>query len=316
VLAGTLWTPIGHGPGPFATVLVLHGSGPAQRDGVSPFTERLLDDGIAVLEYDKRGVGQSTGKYVDTLQNMESDAAAAVRFLRSRAEVDPRRIALVGHSQGGAVAPAVAAKDAGIAAVVMFAGPVAPPFSPGPGHEINFIVLKNVLSKAGADPAAIQQLSEAAERLFEAETHNSPPSQIAQLREAVIQGYIACRFSRPQAEGALATLSSIVLEAFEAHFAETLAKVHAPVLALYGSEDENVPTSQHMPAAKAALSTNRDAKIVEIADVDHRFRHVKNVSALEKSYLGPFAAPELIKLTGDWLDARLHPTTAVTPVVN
>jgi pimeloyl-ACP methyl ester carboxylesterase len=307
ILAGTLWTPIGHGPGPFPTVVLLHGSGPAQRDGVGPFTERLLGDGIAVLEYDKRGVGQSTGKYVDTLQNMESDAAAAVRFLRARPEVDAKRIALVGHSQGGAVAPAVAAQDPTIAAVVMFAGPVAPPVPPGPGHEINFIILKNILSKAGADPAAIQQLSEAAERLFEAETHNSPPSQIAELREAVIRGYIACRFNRPQAEGALATLSSIVLEAFNAHFAETLQRVGAPVLALYASKDANVLTPSHMPDAKAALANNRDATVVEIADVDHFFRHVERVSALEKAYPGSIGAPEVIKLVGDWLDARLHP---------
>jgi pimeloyl-ACP methyl ester carboxylesterase len=278
--------------------------------------ERLLGDGIAVLEYDKRGVGQSTGQFVDTLNNMETDAAAAVRYLRTRPEVDPRRIALVGHSQGGAVAPAVAAKDPAIAAVIMFAGPAAPPFPPGPGHEINLVIMKDMLAKAGADPAAIKQVSDAAERLFEAEARNSPQSDIAPLREAVIAGFIACRFNRPQAEGALATLNSIFLEAWNVRFAETLAEVRAPVLALYGSKDQNVLTPRDMPAAKAALAANRDATVVEIAGVDHWFRHVTNVSDLEKRYLGSIAAPEAIKLAGDWLDAHLRPAKMVSASTN
>lgn len=312
VLAGTLRTPVGHGPGPFPTVLLLGGSGPGQRGDISPFVERLLGDGIAVLEYDKRGVGQSTGQFVDTLKNMETDAAAAVRHLRTRPDVDAKRIALVGHSQGGAVAPAVAAEDPRIASVVMFAGPVAPAVRPGPGHEINLVILKDMLGKAGADPAAIKQVSEAAERLFEAEARKAPQREMARLREAVIQGFIACKFSRSGAEGALATLNSIFLEAWNSHFEHTLTKVRAPVLALYGSKDENVLTPRNMPAARAALASNRDATVVEIADVDHWFRHVKNVSALEKSYRGSIAAPEVIKLAGDWLDAHLRPAKGVT----
>ena len=315
-LAGTLYVPLGHGRGPFPIVLLLHGSGPAQREAISPFTQRLLGDGIAVLEYDKRGVGQSTGQFVDTLKNMETDAAAAVRFLTTRPEVDPKRIALVGHSQGGAVAPAVAAQDPEVAAVVMFAGPVAPPVPPSPGHEINLVILKDMLARGGAEPAAISQVSDAAERLFEAEVRKGPESEIAPLRQAVIEGFIACKFSRAQAEGALATLNSIVLEAFNSQFEETLARVRAPVLALFASDDVDVVTSRNMPAAKAALSGNRDATVVEIADVDHWFRHVKNVAALEKSYAGSIAAPEVIKLVGDWLDQHLHPTTAVTAVGN
>jgi pimeloyl-ACP methyl ester carboxylesterase len=278
--------------------------------------ERLLGDGIAVLEYDKRGNGQSTGQFVDTLENMETDAAAAVRFLRTQPEVDAKRIALVGHSQGGAVAPAVAAKDPGIAAVVMFAGPVAPPVPPGPGHEINLVILKDMLAKGGADSAGVNQVSEAAERLFEAEAREAPPSETASLREAVIQGFVACKFNRSQAQGALETLNSIVLEALNAHFAQTLSKVRAPVLALFASDDVHVVTARNMPAAKAALAANRDASVVEIADVDHWFRHVKNVSAVERSYRGSIAAPEAIKVAGEWLDAHLHPAKRVTADAN
>jgi pimeloyl-ACP methyl ester carboxylesterase len=316
VLAGTLRTPVGHGVGPFPTALLLGGSGPGQRGGLTPFTERLLGDGIAVLEYDKRGNGQSTGQFVDTLKNMQTDAAAAVRFLRARPEVDPKRIAVIGHSQGGAVAPAVAAQDRAIAAVVMFAGPVAAPIPPSPGHEINLVILKDLLAKRGANSAAITQVSEAAERLFEAEARNAPEAEIAPLRETAIQGFMACKFDRLQAEGALATLNSIVLEALDSHFEQTLADVRTPVLALFAADDVHVVTPRNMRAAKAALRGNLDATVIEIADVDHWFRHVKNVTALEKRYPGSIAAPEVIKLAGDWLDAHLHPTKAAAAIRN
>ena len=309
VLAGTLRRP--KGTGPFPAVLLIGGSGPGARGGLSPLMERLLGDGFAVLEYDKRGVGQSTGDFVDSLRNMETDAAAAVGYLRSRADVDRGRIALIGHSQGGAVAPAVAAKDPAIAAVVMLAGPVAA-VKPG---KVNLIIMKDMLARAGADPAAIKQVAEASDRLFEAEARNAPRSEIAPLQEAVIQGFIACKFTRAQAQGMLATLTSIVLEAWKARFDRTLASLSVPVLALYASEDEHV-SPDNLPAAKAALARNPDAKVVEIADVNHGFRHVKNVSALENDHVGSFSAPEMIEVVGDWLNAHLHPAKAVTPGLN
>jgi pimeloyl-ACP methyl ester carboxylesterase len=316
VLAGTLRTPNGHGSGPFPAVLLLGGSGPGWRGGPTPLMRRLLGDGIAVLEYDKRGNGQSSGEFVDSLENMETDAASAVKYLRTRADIDGNRIALVGHSQGGAVAPAVAARDAAIAGVVMLAGPVVPATAPAPGHEINLVIMKDMLAKAGATPAAVAQVSQASERLFEAEVRNATPNEIAPLREAAIRGFIACDFQRAQAEGALATVNAIVLEAMNTHFDQTLASLRAPVLALYASEDEHASTPSNLPAAKAALAGNPDAKVIEVADLNHGFRHVKNVSALEKGYPGPIGAPEAIRLVGDWLDAHLHPANPTTTSLN
>jgi len=306
VLAGTLRTPAG--PGPFPTVLLLGGSGPGVRGGTSPLMERLLADGMAVLEYDKRGVGRSTGEFVDSLRNMETDAAAAVRYLRNRSDMDASRIALIGHSQGGAVAPALAARDPAIAAVVMLAGPVRP-VKPG---KVNLIIMKDMLAKAGAAPAAIQQVAEASDRLFEAEARKAPPSEIAPLQEAVIQGFIACKFTRPQAEGALATLNSIVVEAWNTNFDQTLARLRAPVLALYASEDEHVSTPDNLPAAKTALAANPDAKVVEIADVNHGFHRVKNL----RDHQSGTMVPEVIDMVADWLITRLQSTKAVTAGLN
>jgi pimeloyl-ACP methyl ester carboxylesterase len=305
-LAGRLRVPATRGRGPFPAVLLLSGSGPSLRGGFKLLEKRLLSDGIAVLTYDKRGNGQSTGQFVDTLANMETDAAAAVRFLRSRPDIDGARIAIAGHSQGGAVGPAIAARDPTIAAVVMFAGPVVPSEPPGPGHEINWVILREMLIKSGADPAAVTQVTATVEQLFEAEIREVSPKEIEPLREKVIQAFMGCNFNREQADVALTTLRSTVLEAFNTHFDRTLATLRMPVLALYGSRDEIVQSAVHMPAAKKALAANPEAQVIEIADMNHGFHHVQNVSAQEQAYPGPVAAPEVITLAGDWLDVQLH----------
>jgi pimeloyl-ACP methyl ester carboxylesterase len=306
-LAGRLRVPTTRGRGPVPAVLLLSGSGPGLRGGFHLLEERLLNSGIAVLTYDKRGNGQSTGQFVDTLANMTTDARAAVRFLRSRTDIDGARIALAGHSQGGAVGPAVAAQDPSIAAVVMFAGPVAGSPPPEPGHEINLVILKEMLLKTGADPAAVARVAAAVEQLSEVEIRGGSPKEVEPLREKAIQAFMRCNFNRQLAEGALAKTMSIILEAFSTHFDRTLASLRMPVLALYGSRDVIVPSADNMPAAKKALAANPDAQVIEIADMDHGFHHGQNASAQEQAYPGPIAAPEVITLAGDWLDAHLHP---------
>lgn len=181
--------------------------------------------------------------------------------------------------------------------------------------KVDLIIMKDMLAKAGADPNAIQQVAEASDRLFEAEARNAPRSEIASLQEAVIEGFIACNFTRPQAEGALATLNAIVVEAWNTQFDQTLASLRTPVLALYASEDEYMSTRDELPAAKAALAANPDAKVVEIANVNHGFHRVKNVSELERNHTGSMV-PEVVEIVGDWLSARLHRTKAKTASLN
>jgi len=132
VLAGTLTLP--EGTGPFPAVVTLTGSGAHYRDGnrtpehpYRPFrqiAEKLAACGIATLRLDDRGVGGSAGNAAAaTAEDTAADTAAALRFLRARSDIDPRRVGLVGHSYGGEIAPMVAADDPLVAAVVLLAGP-------------------------------------------------------------------------------------------------------------------------------------------------------------------------------------------------
>ena len=132
-LAGTFTTP-STGRRPFPVVVTLTGSGAHHRDGnrtpdhpYRPFrqiADRLAACGIATLRLDDRGVGGSQGDAdAATAEDTVADARAALSFLRARSDVDGRRLALLGHSYGGEIAPMVAAEDPGLAAVVLLGGP-------------------------------------------------------------------------------------------------------------------------------------------------------------------------------------------------
>jgi dipeptidyl aminopeptidase/acylaminoacyl peptidase len=132
-LAGTLTLPA-RGPAPFPAVVTLTGSGAHYRDGnrtpehpYRPFrqiAQALAGCGIATLRLDDRGVGGSAGDAnAASAEDTAADARAALRFLRARRDVDARRLGLVGHSYGGAMAPMVAADDPSLAAVVLLAAP-------------------------------------------------------------------------------------------------------------------------------------------------------------------------------------------------
>ena len=126
-LAGTLLIPPGSGRR--AAVAYVTGSGPTTREYLPELQALLLHHGVAVLAYDKRGVGASGGSYpgespTDTaIDQLARDAAAAARFLASRPEVDPARVGLAGHSQAGWIMPLAATREPAVRFLVAFSGP-------------------------------------------------------------------------------------------------------------------------------------------------------------------------------------------------
>ncbi len=156
-LAGTLTIPPGKGP--FPAVLLVPGSGPHDRDetllGQKPFlvlADYLTRKGIVVLRVDDRGVGKSTGSRVDaTTADFATDAEAGVAYLKTRPEVDSHKIGLIGHSEGGLIAPMVAARNPDVAFIVMMAGPGVP------GDEILLEQGVLISEAAGASPAAARK---------------------------------------------------------------------------------------------------------------------------------------------------------------
>jgi hypothetical protein len=133
VLAGTLTVPDGGKP-PFATVVLVHGSGAENRDeaiGPNPIflqlSNALSNAGYAVVRYDKRGVGKSGGGADGSPRDdLLADVRAAVAFARAQPELDPKRIFVLGHSEGGELVPTVAAGDPQLAGIVLMAPPALP----------------------------------------------------------------------------------------------------------------------------------------------------------------------------------------------
>src|SRR5262252_6974298 len=127
-LAGALTFP--RGKGPFPAVLLITGSGPQDRNeslfGHKPFlvlADYLTRQGIAVLRVDDRGVGGSTGSAPNsTTENFAADVMAGIEFLKTRKEIDPKQIGLIGHSEGGLIAPMVASQNGDVAFIVLMAG--------------------------------------------------------------------------------------------------------------------------------------------------------------------------------------------------
>ena len=130
-VAGTLSRPSASDAPRLPAVVLVGGSGPADRDGftagvpiLGQIAGALADAGFIVVRYDKRGIGQSGGRAESAaLNDYAEDARAVVKFLEARKDVDPKRLAIVGHSEGGIVALIAASKDKRIGAAVLLAAP-------------------------------------------------------------------------------------------------------------------------------------------------------------------------------------------------
>jgi dienelactone hydrolase len=131
-LYGTLTIP--KGKGPFPAVVLISGSGPQDRNseifGHKPFfvlSDHLTKNGIAVLRYDDRGTGKSEGEFKKcTSPDLAEDAEYAFEFLKDQKSIDGKRVGLVGHSEGGMLAPMISVRNKDVAFEVLIAGPVIP----------------------------------------------------------------------------------------------------------------------------------------------------------------------------------------------
>jgi hypothetical protein len=158
-LAGTLTLPAGTGPHP--AVILITGSGPQNRDeevfGHQPFlvlADHLTRRGMAVLRCDDRGTGESTGDFsTSTSRDFATDITSAVAYLKTRQEVDPGNIGLIGHSEGALVATLVAARSNDIAHLVLLAGIGIP------GSEFSIIQSKSLRPYSVPDEGAYDRFS-------------------------------------------------------------------------------------------------------------------------------------------------------------
>lgn len=306
-LAGMLSLP--NGEGPFPAVVLVSGTGYNTKDedvwGHKVFlvlADALNRKGFAVLRYDKRGVGGSSGDYeAATTADFASDAEAAVAWLKTQAKIDARRIGVLGHSEGGIIAPAVAAEDKSVAFVVMIAGPCIR------GDKL-FVLQSAMTAKAyGAPDDYI-----ARRKVFDQELYSailSEPSQSAAFDRAkalVARGVTEKIVDANEAE----TLAKDDTSPWERYFlaydpAPILARLTVPVLALNGSLDVQVPAKENLAAAREALKKNPKATVVELAGMNHLLQDAKTGAPSEYNDIEETMSPKAIKIITDWLTANV-----------
>ncbi|MCR9165650.1 MAG: alpha/beta fold hydrolase [Nannocystaceae bacterium] len=300
-LAGTLTIPEAAGPHP--AVLLISGSGAQDRDstllGHRPFAviaDDLTRRDIAVLRVDDRGVGGSErGPAGVTSEDFATDVEAGVAYLRTRAEIDPGRVALVGHSEGGMIAPMVAAKDPKLAGIVLLAGPGVP------GKQLLVSQARALLQAKGMPEgmveAAVEQQEQTMTAVDEAET-------VEQAREGVLDVVGDNEMTRKAVE---AQIIPWTLYFVKHDPAPTLERVQCPVLALGGTLDTQVVASENLPAIESALRKggNEDVTIQTLEGLNHLFQPAQTGDPDEYQGSKVTFDEASLELIGDWLSARL-----------
>lgn len=310
-LAGTLTLPPGDRR--FPAALLITGSGPQDRDEAifqhRPFlviADHLTRAGVAVLRVDDRGIGGSTvGAEPATSLAFAGDVAAGVAFLRARAEIDPARIGLIGHSEGGVIAPLVAAEDSRIAFLVLLAG------TGEVGAKIIHDQSELIGRASGGDEETLARNRALQERLFALALDSSLDDEEAgrRLAEALRESpdFEPGEDSESAIAPQIAALNSRWMRFFLAHDpAPVLERVKCSVLALNGTLDLQVPCESNLAAIGAALDRggNEDHEEVALPGLNHMFQHSATGLPSEYGSIEETFAPEVLAKMSEWILAR------------
>ena len=316
-LAGTLTIPEHTAPAP--VVVLITGSGPQDRNEEllkhKPFlviADYLTRQGIAVLRFDDRGVGKSTGTFSKaTTADFATDVDAAVKYLKSRKDIDKKNIGLIGHSEGGMIAPMVAASNKSIAFIVLLAGP---------GVKIDQLMLKQLelISRDSKVNDSIINLTKAINtdvfHLLQTGI-NGPqvPDKIKEIYNNHLKNYSDDQ-KKEMGLSAAATEAAIIqllspwfryFLNFDAH--KYLSALKCPVLALNGGNDHQVFSKDNLPAIKKALEDgkNKDFMILELPGLNHLFQNCHACTFAEYAKLEETFSPTALDAMSSWIKKHI-----------
>ena len=312
-LAGTLTTPKTEGP--FPAVLLITGSGKQDRNeevfGHRPFlvlSDYLTRQGIAVLRVDDRGVGGSTGNFSNvTTEDFAEDAVAGVEYLKSREDIDPERIGLVGHSEGGLIAPIAAVRSPDVAFIVLMAGPGVT------GEEIVLAQSRLVAEADGVPEETITKNEALLKDIFtvikEEENDTIAGEEIHGLITDMVENLSEEEKQYSSyTEESLDTEIKLLVSPWTRYFLSydpktTLMEVECPVLAINGEKDLQVPPEENLRAIEEALEAggNEDYTVKELPELNHLFQTAKTGSPSEYATIEETMSPAAMELIGDWV---------------
>jgi len=300
-------------------VILISGSGPQDRNeevgdmNHRPFlvlSDYLTRQGIGVLRYDDRGVGQSTGdRSTSTIDDFAEDAEAGVAFLKNRKDLKSAQIGLIGHSEGGMVAPQVAARNKDVDFIVMLAGPGIPidelmllqsklvsesRGAPRELSEINRMVLKDAYTYLRKNPHKSQEaLKEGLIGVFKEGMKKFPKEAQDEIKKDP-------DFFKKEAT---ALLNPWFLNFIRTNPEDYLKKVKVPVLAMNGTLDLQVPAEENLAGIEAALKKagNKKVEIVALEGLNHLFQKAETGAVEEYAEIEETFNEKAMKKIAGWI---------------
>lgn len=317
-ISGTLTKPTGRGP--FSVALLISGSGQQDRDETlfyhKPFAvlaDYLTRRGIAVLRVDDRGTGSSSGS-TDSLTSADfaMDVVAGIDYLKTRSDINLKKIGLIGHSEGGMIAPMVAAqRPDDVAFIVLLAAPgvsgldllavqnAAILKSTGIRSSVaeSYGALYKAMAKAAIDPDSATAYRTATAAFAQWQS-TVPPATVAELTDAT---------DDQSTRHFVAVLMHAFRNPWMNHFlaydpAVNMGKLTCPVLALNGEKDLQVDATLNLAGIdRAVQADNKRVTTQLVPGLNHLFQHCKTCTVAEYGELTETFAPEALRLIGDWL---------------
>ncbi len=311
---------IPEGPGPFPSVLLLTGSGQQNRDEeimghklFAVIADHLTRNGILVLRVDDRGMGSTTGDVAAaTSRDFANDAMVSLDYLKKRKEVDPTKIGLIGHSEGGMLAQIIAAERKDIQFIIMLAAP---------GVQcIRLMEEQNeaMHSKIGFSreytTAYLELYANLLTTIVASDT-NTVTNQItkvvtewlAKTPEPIVKATTGIRDEKSKNDFILLFISQVNRPWFRYFLAYdpaiNLKKLNARVLALNGSNDIQVIAKSNLAGIEAALKEgkSRGYEIMELKGLNHLFQECKSCTANEYGQIEQTIAPTVLELITNWI---------------
>ena len=314
ILAGTLTVP--EGEGPFACAVLISGSGMQDRDeslmGHKPFlviADYLTRNGIAVLRFDDRGVGGSVVEDMDTLEDVTSedfvtDVTVMVGAARWQPKIDPLRVGVIGHSEGGLIGPLVAVDDDKLAFVVMLAGPGVP------GYELMPVQSTMLLQADDVDQELIDGIVNASMNIYEMYQGEVDEIELRSQMMELVDLQLITQGIKVTDEKFNEILDDS-LEQFGTPWfqwflyydpAPTLAAVECPVLAMNGTLDTQVSSTQNLPVIEETITNaGGDVTIIELEGLNHLFQKATTGAVAEYGQIETTFEPIALEALGQWL---------------
>jgi len=309
VLAGTLTLPEKNGK--FPAVILISGSGPQNRDeelfGHKPFlvlADHLTKNGIAVLRFDDRGTAKSTGDFKNaTTFDFATDVKYAIKYLQTRKEINKNNIGLIGHSEGGIIAPLIASENKDIDFIVLMAG------STLRGDKLLLLQKYKIEAQMGINKQVIENNQQIFAGAYEIILNENFKKEVL---PDTLSYYFISKYGKTLPENQKSALINQLTSTWMINFIRLdpvvyLEKVTCPILAINGNKDLQVPSKENLEVIESIFkkSENTKVKIKDLEGLNHLFQECETGATSEYATIEQTISPIALKEILDWINIQV-----------